>query len=178
MSVEEIPVQELEVIDKPSLESELNQVEDLPLQELEVIDKPSLESELNQVEDLPLQELEVIEEVILEEKPNTVKLWDFKSEIFQITLGGADTFALGWVDYDPVKNPPIIQGFLVNVKAIYGYQAGNLVSPTRGVSYQISEDRLVVRFASNGIFLVRRDRGRLARISPRRWKFLITAIAL
>ena len=68
--------------------------------------------------------------------------------------------------------------YLVNVEANEGYEPGEIVTPSAGISIGLSELEFVVRPASNGVFVVEKNKGKSEKIKPEKWNLFISAILL
>ncbi len=68
--------------------------------------------------------------------------------------------------------------FLICTQDQHGYQVGDMVTPERGISVQVTGTQFVVRPADNGVYIVRANNGRWSKINAGRWDLFLTSILL
>ena len=121
----------------------------------------------------------LINVVVQESDRKTIKpIQTFVSGQSAISLGTPINFTHGFQGFNPFGQTCLITDYLVCTTNQYGYVIGDLVTPERGLSYQITTSQIICRPAANGVYVVRANNGRWAKINANRWKIMIKALLL
>ena len=121
----------------------------------------------------------LINVVVQESERKTIKpIQTFVSQQSAISLGTPINFTHGLANFNSLTQTCLLTGFLVCTTAQYGYVPGDIVTPERGISYQLTTTQIICRPASNGVYIVRANNGRWAKINPNRWNIMIKALVL
>ena len=102
----------------------------------------------------------------------------FVSAESAITLGAPISFTHNWVNFDPLTQAVLLTGFLVCTSDNLGYFVGDIVTPDRGMSYQVTLTRFTCWPDDKGVFVIRANNGKSGKINAGNWNFLLKALVL
>lgn len=118
---------------------------------------------------------------LIDQKSNgraTINLQTFVSGTSGITFGLPVIFNHGFVNFNPLTSYFDCGVYLINSVAERGYVPGNVITPFKGVTLEINSTQLIAHIEDGGVFFIRKDNGKDAKISPNRWNLIIKAIAV
>ena len=121
----------------------------------------------------------LINVVVQESDRKTIKpIQTFVSQRSAISLGTPINYTHGFRNFNPLIQTCLLTGFLVCTQSQFAYQVGDIVTPERGISYQLTTTQIICRPAANGVYVVRANNGRWAQINANRWNIMIKALLL